>query len=177
MVIESITEWRNLKRSLSRDEFVDQFPHPFLLRHRLAMTMSVPIRSTGDWSSELDYDTNVVDINSVPLVRAQRRLRQARIVRLVKTKDNPYQGRIIVGRARNCDVVLRSASVSKLHAYFVIHDESHAELCDMNSSNGSRVRDVRLEPGKPHPLVPGELVTFADVVGEFLNASLLYALL
>ncbi len=37
---------------------------------------------------------------------------------IAKSEDSPYSDRFSVGRARNCDIVLRYASISKLHAHF-----------------------------------------------------------
>jgi|GEM_PF-5270953 len=52
---------------MTREEFVDRFNHPFLLRRRLATTMDVPTSTSGTWDTRLDYDTQEVDINTVPL--------------------------------------------------------------------------------------------------------------
>jgi hypothetical protein len=54
--------------------------------------------------------------------------------------------RISLGRARNCDIVLRDPSVSKLHAHFRVKDDGKFDLVDRLSENGTEINGARLLP-------------------------------
>ncbi len=96
----------------------------------------------------------------------------ARVIAIAKAAGNPYPERIALGRARNCDVVLRDPSVSKLHACFCLVDAA-LELTDVGSHNGTRVNGRALLPHRPMRLVVGDLIVFGDVAARLVDAALL----
>lgn len=61
------------------------------------------------------------------------------------------QSRIVVGRSRSADVQLPHAAVSEVHAS-VRERETGYVLVDEGSTNGTRINDVRLAPGRPKAL-------------------------
>jgi two-component system, NtrC family, response regulator AtoC len=61
---------------------------------------------------------------------------------------------LCVGRAEECDVVLHDPAASRRHALLRVGDEITIE--DLDSRNGIRVRGVRLRPGQPTTLQPGD---------------------
>lgn len=67
----------------------------------------------------------------------------------------------VVGRL-NADVFLSDPSVSRRHAVVTV-GEGGVSVRDDNSSNGTRMNDVRLPPGDESPLLPGETVRFGAV--------------
>ena len=86
---------------------------------------------------QVGFSTQVVD--PVSLKRSTvRRPQNIEVLPVVKAPGNPYPDRVSVGRARNCDVVMRDPSVSKLHAHFRIGGPK-LELVDIDSQNGTRV--------------------------------------
>ncbi len=99
------------------------------------------------------------------------------VLPLVKAASNPYSDRISIGRARNCDVVLRDPSVSKLHAHVRREPNGTWVIIDLDSHNGTAVGDVPILPSRPEPLRPGELVTFGGVTARVFDAEQLYAVL
>jgi DNA-binding NtrC family response regulator len=54
----------------------------------------------------------------------------------------PRRGRVVVGRAPDCDVVIAEASVSRRHAAFDLGDTLAVE--DLGSANGCAIRGVRV---------------------------------
>lgn len=176
---DSAAEWQKVKRETKRDAFVARYSHPFLIRRRLVQTMGVPTEVTDDaWTERIAFETSVVDPSAVPVtVPDGGRLKGARIVAVVKAPGSPFQDRISVGRAQNCDVVLRDTSVSKLHAHFRPLGPSEAELCDVKSANGTSVNGRRLVPGKPVRVTSGDTIIFGGVAVQLVDARRLYDLL
>ena len=70
---------------------------------------------------------------------------------LSKRPGNPFPHMITIGRARNSDLVINSASISKVHAYFLRTDDGW-RLVDQRSRNGTFVDGVALEPGQQEAL-------------------------
>ncbi len=95
---------------------------------------------------------------------------------LIKAPNSPYPDRISIGRARNCDVVLRHPSVSKLHAH-VSREDGRWMLRDNGSHNGTSVGTVPLAPDTPVALQSGDLVTFGAFTVRVIDAAELYQVL
>lgn len=96
--------------------------------------------------------------------------------RIAKRPGNPYPDRMSVGRAFNCDVVLRFPVVSKLHAHFSLTAEGQLQLVDLGSSNGTWHNGQRLEPGRPVIVRPSDLLSFGGVHCEVIDAAGLFDL-
>ncbi len=91
---------------------------------------------------------------------------------LRKRPDSPYPDRFGIGRAPNCDVVLRFAIVSKLHAHIHVTTEGF-ELTDNGSSNGTFMGDSRLRPGVRRSIALGDEVRFGTLPMTLMDASTL----
>lgn len=96
--------------------------------------------------------------------------------RIVKRPGNPYPDRMSVGRAFNCDVVLRFPVVSKLHAHFSVMASGELRLTDLGSSNGTWHNGLRLEPGRPVLVSPRDRLSFGGVHCQVIDAAGLYDL-
>ncbi len=70
------------------------------------------------------------------------------------------EGRHVVGRASDCDLVLTTPSVSRKHAALLCSG-GNVLVEDLGSHNGTLVNSVAIHT--PTPLKPGDTVTFADV--------------
>jgi len=92
---------------------------------------------------------------------------------IAKNRSNPWPERISLGRARNCDVVMRHASVSKLHAHFFV-EGSNLVLADAKSTNGSTVNDRLLEPGERVSLSCGDLLRLGMIEATFYSPAGLF---
>ncbi|HEY3353788.1 MAG TPA: FHA domain-containing protein [Polyangia bacterium] len=174
---ESLMEWRRLRRTLSLPEFTQQFANPFLLRRRLARTTGISTSAVADFTQRLEFETDVVSFDEVPQAAGAGRLANARVVPVIKGPLNPYRDRIAVGRAQNCDIVLRDASVSKLHAHFRVLDPEHVEVIDAGSLNGTSVNGRRLTAAAPTPVASGDTIIFGQVAVQLLGPRQLYELL
>ena len=141
-------------RSMSRSQFVAEHPHPFLLVHGTAGTGALPFATNVSATSDL--------ANQAP----------PEIFAVQKSAANPYSDRISIGRARNCDIVLRDASVSKLHAHFVVDGNGGFTLVDQGSRNGITLNSRPLKGGER--LTSGDELVFGSVMVEFLDALAIF---
>ncbi len=157
MTLETLTA---LAHSLTREQFVARSPGTFLA-----------ILSSTE-GSMIGFRTEIVRVASLPRPSAPLAIHP-----LVKAEGNPYPDRISVGRARNCDIVLRAPSVSKLHAHFQLRRGGVYDLVDLGSHNGSRVNGARVAPQIPEPVAAGDVVQFGDVAVQMVDGAGLYALI
>jgi predicted component of type VI protein secretion system len=67
------------------------------------------------------------------------------------------QSRIVIGRARSADVQLPHAAVSGTHAIIREQDAGYV-LVDEGSTNGTRINEVLVVPGRPKTLRSRDLV-------------------
>jgi pSer/pThr/pTyr-binding forkhead associated (FHA) protein len=67
------------------------------------------------------------------------------------------QPRIVIGRSRSADVQLPHAAVSATHAVIREQDTGYA-LIDEGSTNGTRINEIRVVPGRPKLLRNHDLV-------------------
>jgi hypothetical protein len=79
--------------------------------------------------------------------------------------------RICVGRSHGNDIVLRSPSVSKLHAWFQRDEDQQFYVVDAGSHNGTRVREVPLAPRSAAPVGSGDVIRFGSVEATFCTAA------
>jgi len=175
-VAESYEQWLALKLGQGRRQFIEAHPVPFLV-WKEGPASEFP-RSPGDTlrppnvAFHTGQSRGSIRI-SVPLASIER----ARVYAVQKGPDRPFPERVSVGRAPNCDIVLREASVSKLHAHFVHVSATNAELADAKSSNGTRVNGVIVSAGERRKVEVGDKVTFGAVTLEWVDAETLYDLL
>lgn len=106
----------------------------------------------------------------------------ALIVPIVKTDRNPFSQAVIVGRARNSDIVLLSPTVSKVHAYLTIPASDQSVLVkDCNSTNGTFVLigsgPRRLVEGEALRAVPDTELRFGTVDCVVVDSSHLHEIL
>ncbi len=154
-----------LAESTTRDEFAAQLPHSFLVLEQ------------GLFEQEqVGFSTQVVDPVSLRRATTTRKAHHLEVLPVVKAPGNPYPDRVSVGRARNCDLVMRDASVSKLHAHFRVGGPQ-LELVDIDSQNGTRVNGRALAPHQPAQVSNGDTVLFGSVACKLVDAAALYDLL
>lgn len=67
------------------------------------------------------------------------------------------QSRVVIGRARSADVQLPHAAVSGTHASLREQDAGYV-LVDEGSTNGTRINEILLAPGRPKPVRSHDLV-------------------
>jgi pSer/pThr/pTyr-binding forkhead associated (FHA) protein len=152
---------RQLARSMPKERFVASFQNRFL----------VVEYATGQRDG-FDFDTQFGD-EPPTTGKADRALE---VLEVVKARNNPYSDRISVGRARNCDLVLRDPSVSKLHAH-LREAGGQQQIVDLESQNGTKVNGAAVAPNTPVPIQIGDQLTFGNVSARLCDAAVLHELL
>lgn len=118
---------------------------------------------------ELAADTNVFDrANSRGLVYAHD---TAIVVPLTVSNRNLYEDQVLMGRGRTNDIRLKSREVSKSHCAFSNSGGEGWTLTDLNSSNGTRVNGVLLEPDRPYKLHSSDEVEISELAAVFLDSA------
>jgi pSer/pThr/pTyr-binding forkhead associated (FHA) protein len=108
--------------------------------------------------SDLDNEPGKVSFETVAITPRDDEGRRGYLVfEITKNRNNPWPDRISLGRARNCDIVVRHASVSKLHAHFFL-GESKLVFADAKSTNGCKVNNRTVDPGERVTLSCGDLL-------------------
>ncbi len=152
-------QWRKEIRGLTR--------HSFVTRHNIPFLLVLDGNTNGDLAQHLSLITQ--DMEEEPQIGEP-----GSVVPLVKADTNPYDTKIIVGRARNCDAVLRHESVSKFHAEIRLTDLQTATVTDRGSRNGTKVNDKNLDHGTHQPIASGDKIRFGAVFTIFLDPARLY---
>jgi len=80
---------------------------------------------------------------------------------LYATHVLPVAGVVVIGRSPACEVFIDHPSISRRHAVLDVGPPLAIE--DQNSSNGTRVRDVRLGPSQRVEVAPGDLIELGSV--------------
>ena len=68
-----------------------------------------------------------------------------------------------IGRDESCDIVLRNAAVSALHAEMLLMDNGNIILEDKNGTNGTTVNGAKILPYTPTTVRRGDRVQLANV--------------
>jgi hypothetical protein len=142
-----------MKRKLGLAAFLRRFPHPLLVIVGQEADEGLAFDTGVSHRDSRDADPDAFDVVSV-----------------TKAPGNPYPERIAVGRARNCDVVLRDSSVSKLHAHFRRRG-ARLELVDLGSKNGTSVNGKKLHANAPEAVGVGDSIQFGGLSTRFVDAD------
>src|SRR5262245_49084949 len=81
---------------------------------------------------------------------------------VVSTHTLPELGEVRIGRARENDIQIIDASVSRVHAILRLGDAVSIE--DVGSANGTRVRGTMIDAGIPVPVVLGEAMDLGSAM-------------
>jgi len=141
-----------------------KYPHSFLV-----LRFSPP-----DDTEEVDLQT--VETKLSDFDHEENRKPIVRIVALEKSDRNAFKSKITVGRAKNNDVIVRAAKISKIHAAFVIGKDEW-QIVDMGSVNGTMVNGKRLEKNQPVKLGSGDMISFWRYVFEYHDLDSFIAIL
>jgi hypothetical protein len=147
------------------DEFLVQFPHPFL------------INESEEINEESDSFATVTTNRTLSLTPASSRgLRlDAKFVPVQKKKRGKFSNMISVGRTLSNDLTFNHTSISKFHAYFIQKSEGAWFIQDANSSNGTFVNGQRIAVEAPTAITDGMSVQFSpDTRFRFFTARGLY---
>ena len=153
--------------TLTREQFLDQFPQPALL--------SVYPGSAPEQGSESVDPTDsgfqllTVAIKSVTILRYL-----GKVAFIAKRPGNPFGHLISVGRSSSNDITIAVDSVSKVHGYFV-REGDHWSFTDHGSTNGSTLSGREVRPGDKYPLFDGNVLQLGlEAMLEYLSPETLY---
>lgn len=164
--MEDLRDYLLLARSTSRKEFVAQTCPLYLVKR--PVVRAAPLSKSV---TPVSFETKHTKLDVDPYAT------EWRIAAVKKREGNPYPDRFSIGRAPNCDVVVRLPSISKLHAYLLITGPSTYGLCDNEASNATYVNGRKLEPRATVALRIGDEIELGALKLEFVDASRLYQIL
>lgn len=152
-------------KTSSLQEFVTAYEGYFLIKRPNMRGASQPAPAT------IAYETVLTRLEVDPFAT------EWRIVPVKKRPGNPYPDRLSVGRAPNCDVVLRLPSISKVHAHLLVQPDNSFCLRDNQASNQTYLNGRKLEPGTTAKLAVGDSIALGSLTLEFVDAKLLHRML
>lgn len=139
----------------SEAEFVARHPHPFLV-----------------FDAPEDDDLHfMTELGNVPATK-----KIVLVAPITKRPGSAFPDRISLGRARNSDVVIRSASVSKLHAHFRSTRDG-LTLTDVGSHNGTKIDGAKMVPHRAEAVRPGMTLLVGAIAARLVDAKQAYELL
>ena len=148
---------------MPRDEFVASHNNLYLVisEHTEQLPIGFETAVVSNFKGKIKQDTGV-DFD---------------VLEISKAPGNPYPDRISVGRARNCDVVMRDPSVSKLHAHLRLRSDGQLDIIDLESQNGTRINGRALAAHQPEWATSGDMIMFGTLVTKLVDADALFDLL
>jgi pSer/pThr/pTyr-binding forkhead associated (FHA) protein len=149
-----------LAQTVPREAFIAQVPARFLV-----------LGASANEQQAMTFSTQVFRAPSIAPSRDE-----LVVLPVVKAANNPYADRVSVGRARNCDIVVREPSVSKLHAVVRI-DGDLFSLVDIGSQNGTYLNGQRLAANEAAPIAINDAILLGNVSARFMDAAAVHAIL
>ena len=155
-----------LARGASADKFAERFAHPFLSHAPLSEASA---DTPPGWQTLQGSPESQARAAAIATAGAVQYLP------IVHRPKSTYSGFLSIGRADNCDLVLKEPTISKLHALFWIPKLNGSwTLADGKSRNGTFLNGARLSPMAKRPVQSGDLIRFGDLVAQFWLPSDLY---
>jgi pSer/pThr/pTyr-binding forkhead associated (FHA) protein len=163
-----------MARKLDEEGFTRKFGSLFLLK--------APSEVDDEWDEDIQYQTVFV---KMPARGEDGEFFEDgaafnaswRVVPVQKRRGNPFPDRISVGRAQNCDIVLRLSYISKLHAHFLCGPKGVMHLCEQRSSNGTRVNGQALRPGTRLKVSVGDTIGFGQLEAKLVGGTQFFEML
>jgi pSer/pThr/pTyr-binding forkhead associated (FHA) protein len=125
----------------------------------------------------MSFGTAAVNVKIAMESPGYEATREYRAIPLKKAPGNPWKDRVSLGRARNNDLMIRTPSISKLHAHCILGDDGEVSLIDLGSTNGTLRNGRRLDPNQAEKLKDGDRVRFGSVDTIFYQPASLYRVL
>ncbi len=98
----------------------------------------------------------------------ERASRAGRVVLVTEGKRHAIApGGALIGRSRECDVVLQDSNISRRHAEIRPGAQGRWTVADLGSTNGVRVNGRDVKPGHAQPLTAGDHLAFGTVDARF----------
>jgi len=163
--MESIDRYLSLVLRMTSVSFCKEEEGFFLLKrpNKAPSEASIP--------TQISYETVHASIDIDPFAGVWG------IARVKKREGNPYADRISIGRAVNCDVVLRAPFISKVQAHILCSLDGSHLLRANSAANSTSLNGRGVDPNSPRPLTVGDSITFGPMMFEFVDAARLYEVL
>jgi hypothetical protein len=163
--MEELRRYLALAESSTVAEFAAQSNPLFLVKppHKRLVSLAVP--------AVVSFETKHTRFDVDPFAA------EWRVAAVKKREGNPYPDRFSIGRAPNCDVVIRMPSVSKVHAHILITGPTSYSLRDNDASNATYLNGRKLEARVAAPLLVGDAIALGALELEFVDAARLYQIL
>jgi hypothetical protein len=101
-------------------------------------------------------------------LREERAARAGRAVLIAEGKRHAVPpGGAVVGRSRECDIVIGDSDISRKHAELRPGPQGVWTIADLGSTNGIRVNGTSVPSGQAQPLSSGDHVTLGTVDARF----------
>jgi hypothetical protein len=155
-VASTVRAWAN---AMPRGQFLARVKGLYLI-------ITLPA-TNGD---QLAFDTRSASRDR--LMRAAAAARSRAVFAVEKSERSPYSTHISLGRARNCDVVLRDSTVSKLHAQ-LYESNGRWHVVDRGSANGTSLNGTPLGRDQPLPIAAGDRIKFGTLQCLVADARIL----
>jgi len=124
--------------------------------------------------------TKTVDVKSmsesVKQIREQHQNKDFYTFVVKKTKHNVLEGRILIGRTSNNDIVLEHNAISRLHCA-IVQTENGCAVVDYESSNGTYVNGTKLVANQDQEIENGDLLKVGAYTLKFFTTEGIVAFL
>jgi hypothetical protein len=162
--MDDVTEYLRKARGVTQATFQQLYPHYFLFKHAKEARFDSPSEP------DIDYATRAIDLNFDPMPGVTQ------VVPVKKNPENPFPDRLTIGRATNCDVVIRFAFISKVHAHLFLQGDK-LTLRDNKAANGTFHNHKKLDAASSRSIKLGDMLGFGALELELVDAARLYQLL
>jgi hypothetical protein len=162
--MDPIGSYLALARSATVAEFVSRCDTAFLVKRPRARLLQLPEPST------ITFETRLTTIDVDPFAD------EWQVAPIKKRDGNPFPDRISIGRAPNCDIVIRLPSISKVHAHIVIADGLYS-LVDNGAANSTFINRIKLANKVAVSVRFGDKIALGPVEFEFVDAKSLHHIL
>lgn len=168
-----LEQWRKGRAGLTRSQYQAEHPYAFLVWAPHMGAQPTPVAP-----AQLAFHTQIHTLGahrprpSDPSDPSG--IDEVVVLPLIKAPNNPFPDRISLGRAPNCDLVIRAPSVSKLHGHFREVNTDSAVFTDARSANGTRIDGALISPGISVTIHKFCHIVFGRVRLQLLSASEVY---
>ena len=155
---ETLQDYKKFQEQLNLQDFVKRFDHPFLIFDKEQRE-----RQTDG------HRFNTARFNSGQMTslfkQSLMKTVSSKMVKVVKYGTDTFKGNVNIGRVSNCDVMIDSPVVSKYHAFFSKNPKNQTyQITDANSTNGTYVNDIKLEPNEKRILYDSDIISLGHRV-------------
>ncbi|RME76862.1 MAG: FHA domain-containing protein [Planctomycetota bacterium] len=154
--METLSEMMEKYKDYTEDQFLREFPGPFLVSDAELQPGS------DDFQTRTDDLTNLVkEVLAAPHKIADPSVRK--VIAVKKKSSSSYENMITLGRTDNNDIVLKFGFISKFHAYFLRLPDGRYTISDAESFNRTVVNSEPLKPHEKRQLEFGDRITIGPL--------------